>query len=80
MRRTKSKAIVISSGNIPPFHIFFSAPEYYAEPDTRPRFRLLFETSCLRDLVHRHDRSTSKPRVRQHQLFTVTFDKYVTIY
>lgn len=54
MDRAESKAIVISSGNIPPFHIFPLLPECYAEPDTRPRFRLLFQAPRLCDFVYRH--------------------------
>lgn len=55
MARTESKAIVISSGNIRPFHIFLLPSKCYIVPDTRPRFHLLFEgLSRLSDLVQRH--------------------------
>lgn len=55
MGRTESKAIVISSGNIPPFHIFLLPSKCYIVPDTRPRLRLLFEgLSRLSDLIRRH--------------------------
>lgn len=55
MARTESKAIVISSGNIPPFHIFLLPSKCYIVPDTRPRFHLLFEgLSHLSDLLRRH--------------------------
>lgn len=64
MGRVESKAIVILSGNIPPFHIFLLLSECYAEPDTQPRFRLLFQAPHLGDLVYRH---------MEHQL-----SKYIT--
>lgn len=55
MGRTESKAIVISSGNIPPFHIFLLPSKCYAVPNTRQRFRLLFQAlSRFSDLVYRH--------------------------
>lgn len=61
MGRVESKAIVILSGNIPPFHIFLLPSECYAEPDTLPRFRMLFQAPRLRDLVYRHvNRQLSK--------------------
>lgn len=54
MGRAESKAIVILSGNIPPFHIFLLPSKYYTEPDTRSRFPLLFQAILLLcDLVYR---------------------------
>lgn len=55
MGRTESKAIVISCGNIPPFHIFLLPSKCYIVPNTRQRFRLLFQAlSRFFNLVYRH--------------------------
>lgn len=55
MGRKESKAIVIPSGNILPFHIFLLPSKCYIVPNTRQRFRLLFQAlSRLSDSVYRH--------------------------
>lgn len=66
MGRTESKAIVISSGNIPPFHIFLLPPKCYTVPDTRPRFRLLFQA------LSRLRFSTSTREASVKQIYGIT--------